>query len=65
MELVWFTLVGIGIYLISNGILERIENRRDKPLENRSVWFFAIFLILALSSFELIQYLAQSGTTSN
>lgn len=60
MELVWFTLVGIGIYLISNGILVRIERRRGKPLENRSVVFFFIFLALALSSFELIQYLGHS-----
>jgi len=59
MEIIWFTLVGIGVYLIANGILVRIEQRRGSPLPNRSVVFFVIFLVLALSSFELIQYLAQ------
>ncbi len=61
MEIVWFTLVGIGIYLISNTLLEYIERRRGGMLENRSVVFFVIFLVLALGSFELIQYLAHSG----
>jgi len=59
MEIVWFTLVGIGIYLLANGILLRIERHRGQALENRSVIFFVIFLVLALSSFELIQYLGQ------
>lgn len=63
MELVWFTLVGIGIYLISNGILVRIEHRRGGLLKNRSVVFFAIFMVLALSSFQLIQYLMRSSGT--
>lgn len=63
MELVWFTLVGIGIYLISNTILVRIEQRRGELLKNRSVVFFAIFMTLALISFELIQYLMRSGGT--
>lgn len=63
MEIIWFTLVGIGIYMLSNGILERIERRRGSPLENRSVVFFVIFLVLALSSFELIQYLGRAGGT--
>lgn len=63
MEIIWFTLVGIGIYMLSNGILDRIERRRGSPLENRSVVFFVIFLVLALSSFELIQYLAGSSGT--
>lgn len=64
MEIIWFTLVGIGIYLLSNTILERIERRRGSTLENRSVVFFVIFLVLALSSFQLIQYLARMGGPS-
>ncbi len=59
MEILWFTLVSVGIYMVSNGVLDRIERRRGRPLENRSVIFFVIFLVLALSSFELIQYFSQ------
>lgn len=57
MEIVWFTVVSVGIYLVANGILTRIEDRVGKPLKYRSVVFFAIILTLALCTFELIDYM--------
>ena len=54
MEIVYFTLVGIGLYFASDWILDRIETARGGRFENRSVIFFVIILALALVSFQLI-----------
>ena len=57
MEIIYFTLVGIGLYFASDWILNRIETMRGRPFEYRSIIFFAIILVLALASFQLINYL--------
>ncbi len=56
MEIIYFTLVGIGLYFVSDWILDRIETARGSRFENRSVIFFVIILVLALVSFQLIGY---------
>jgi hypothetical protein len=45
------------IYLVSDWIVKLIEKRRGKALKQRQVVFFAVFLVLALSSFQLLQNL--------
>lgn len=60
MEIVYFTLVGIGLYFASDWILDRIESARGRPFENRSVIFFAIILVLAIVSFQIIGHLMRS-----
>jgi len=57
VEIIYFTLVGIGLYFASDWILDRVEARRGKRFENRSVIFFVIILVLALVSFQLISRL--------
>ena len=57
MEIVYFTLVAIGLYFMSDWLLDRIETARGKRFENRSVIFFAIIMVSALATFELISYL--------
>lgn len=57
MEIVYFTLVGIGLYFVSDWLLDRIETARGRRFENRSVIFFAIILVLAVASFQLLGYL--------
>jgi hypothetical protein len=59
VEIVYFTLVGIGLYLLSDWLLNRIELARGARFEHRSLIFFAIILVLALASFHLIGYLKQ------
>lgn len=59
VEIVYFTLVGIGLYFASDWILDRLETRRGKRFENRSIIFFVIILVLALVSFQLISFLKQ------
>ena len=57
MEIVYFTLVAIGLYFMSDWLLDRIETARGKRFENRSVIFFAIIMVSALVTFELISFL--------
>jgi hypothetical protein len=59
MEIVWFTLTGIMLYLFSDWLLNQLERMRGKVFANRQVVFFLIFLPLALISFEIIQRLNQ------
>ena len=56
METVYFTLVAIGLYLVANWILERIEVAAGRRFEHRSLIFFALLLTLALTTFALIRH---------
>jgi len=57
MELIAFTLAGIVLYFFSDWLLDRIEQVRGARFENRSIIFFAIILVLALVSFQVISRL--------
>ena len=57
MDVIYFTLAGIALYLVSDWVLQRIELKLGKRLEQRSLVFFGIILALALSSFWLIRWL--------
>ena len=59
VEIVYFTLVGIGLYFASDWILDRLETKRGSRFENRSIIFFVIILVLAFVSFQLISRLQQ------
>ena len=63
MEMVYFTLVAIALYVISDWIVDMIERRRGERLENRSLVFFVIILVLAVASFSAIEYLMQDGAS--
>ncbi|HSD69805.1 MAG TPA: hypothetical protein VLB07_09630 [Woeseiaceae bacterium] len=56
MEIVYFTLVGVVLYLASDWILERLEIAAGRRLEHRTLIFFALLLTLALVSFSLIRW---------
>lgn len=62
LEVIYYTLVAGGLYLISDWILNRIEILRGKRFQNRglrSLVFFSIILVLAYFSFGLINHLVQ------
>jgi hypothetical protein len=61
MDLVYFTLVAIGIYFGADWLLDRIERARGKRFENRQIVFFLIILPLALASFWLVRLLSAPG----
>ena len=58
MDIVYFTLVAVGLYFGADWLLERIEQARGKRFENRQVAFFAIILPLALAIFWLVRLLS-------
>ena len=58
MDLVYFTLVAIGLYFGADWLLDRIERARGKRFENRQVVFFLVILPLALLSFWLVRLLS-------
>jgi len=58
MEMLYLLVVGIVLYAVSDWIVKRIEAAAGRRLEQRTLIFFAILLVLALSSFALIQRLA-------
>ena len=56
MEIVYFTLAAIFLYFGANWILNRIETAAGRRFEYRNIIFFAILLVMALTSFALIRH---------
>jgi len=54
MQIVYFTLTAIVLYLLSDHALDWLERRRGARFEHRTLIFFVILLILALVTFQLI-----------
>jgi hypothetical protein len=61
VDLVYFTLIAVGLYVGADRLLDYLERARGKRFENRQVMFFAIILPLALASFWLVRILSSPG----
>ena len=59
MEFVYYTIAGIVLYVISDQILLAAERWQGKVFEHRSLYFFVIILVLALSTFKAIEMIFQ------
>ena len=57
MDLVYFSLVGILLYVAADWSLRRIEAAAGRTLEYRALVFFVILLSLALLAFALLRRL--------
>jgi len=57
MQIIYFTVTAIILYVFSDWLLKRIEAARGKTLENRSLIFFVIIMVLAVGSFKIIEVL--------
>ena len=57
MEMLYFTLAAIVLYVVSDWARRRMEAYAGRRFEHRSLIFFAIILVLALISFSLIRSL--------
>jgi len=55
MDLVYFTVIAIGLYFGADRLLDWLERLRGKRFENRQMVFFAIILPLALATFWLMR----------
>ena len=60
-ELILFSLNAIVIYLVSDWLVRLIEQRKGRILKNRQVVFFVIFLVLAMTSFQILRNLLGPG----
>ncbi|HEX6268271.1 MAG TPA: hypothetical protein VFZ81_15405 [Burkholderiales bacterium] len=58
MDIVWFTLVALGVYFGADRLLDWLERRRGARYQNRQVAFFAVILPLALAAFWLMRRLS-------
>ena len=62
MELVWFTLVAMALYVFADRLLDFMEKKRGKRFEeNRPLIFFAIIAPLALATFWFIRAFSGGG----
>jgi hypothetical protein len=61
MDVVYFTLVAIGLYFGADWLLQALERARGRRFENRQVAFFLIILPLALVCFWLVRLLSSGG----
>ena len=61
MELVWFTLVAMALYVFADRLLDFMEKKRGKRFENRQLVFFAIIAPLALATFWFIRAFSGGG----
>lgn len=57
MEIVYFTIVAVGLYFVADALLDRIERARGARFEQRGLVFFAIILVLSLATFQLMSLL--------
>lgn len=55
MEIIYFTITAIVLYVVSDWALRRIEAFAGRQFEHRTLIFFAIILSLALVTFGLIR----------
>ena len=55
MEMIYFTIAAVGLYVLSDWILNQIEIKRGERLANRSVVFFFIIISLSVITFMAIQ----------
>ncbi len=54
MAYLYYTVTAVLLYLLSDWILNKIEQRVGKRLKYRSIVFFVIIMPLAVGSFEMI-----------
>ncbi|MGD8310578.1 MAG: hypothetical protein PVG98_14170 [Chromatiales bacterium] len=58
MEMLYFTLTAILLYLAADWILDRMELAAGRRFRYRNLVFFAILSTMAVTAFALIRYLA-------
>ena len=54
MDLIYFTLIGIGLYFLADWVLEGIERNRGARFKHRDLIYFGIILVAALLTFSLV-----------
>lgn len=60
MPILYFFIVAIALYWVSDKIINLAEERRGERFEHRTVYFFFILLVLSLTTFWVIRRLGLS-----
>lgn len=55
MEILYFTTIAVGLYAVSDALLNYIERSRGARFEHRQLIFFAIILVLAVLTFQAVE----------
>lgn len=55
MEALYFTLVAVALYFLSDWLLRRIESLRGRAFGRRTLVFFAVLLVSALITFAALR----------
>lgn len=64
MEMVYYTVAGLVLYLASDWILDQIERFRGERFPQRSLIFFIIILSLSTGTFQVIQSFLPASTSA-
>ena len=62
MEILYFTVIAVGLYAISDALLNYIERSRGARFEHRQLVFFGIILVLALITFQTMGLLMRPAS---
>lgn len=57
MAYLYYTLIAISLYLISDWLLERLENAYGSRFQYRSLVFLVIILVLAVTTSQIITFI--------
>ena len=57
MSVIYFTVVAIALYFVSDWLLQLVEVQTGRRFEYRTLIFFVILLTLALVTFSFIEKL--------
>lgn len=60
MEVVYFTVAAIALYVFSDRLLDALERRAGRRFEQRSLIFFGLLLGLSLVAFAVIRRLVDA-----
>lgn len=56
MEIIYYTVIGAGLYLMSDWILDRWEVSRGERFKNRNIVYFLIILTLTFITFGIVNF---------
>ncbi|MCC6531581.1 MAG: hypothetical protein IT531_03455 [Burkholderiales bacterium] len=57
MEMLYFTVIAVGLYAIADAVLNYLERTRGARFEHRQIVFFVIILVLAVVTFQTMSLL--------
>jgi asparagine N-glycosylation enzyme membrane subunit Stt3 len=60
MQILYFFIVAIALYWLSDKIINLAEQKRGERFEHRTIYFFFVLLVLSLATFWVIRHLGLS-----